>query len=231
MHPALINHKAVIFDVGGTLVHPDWSRLADVVEVETGLHFTSEQMHSAFYAMLQVIDVELKAGVSSKRKREAHWVFVDTLRSLGVTDAMCPGIRTRLTAAHRERHLWCQPDSAASTVLRRLKSAGLQTAVISNTEDGRASESLELANLASHFDVVIDSHLVGCSKPDKAIFQFALDRLRLEPHEAAYVGDSFGFDVIGARSARLHPILLDRIDAYESEPDLTRIRSLSELVD
>jgi HAD superfamily hydrolase (TIGR01509 family) len=231
LHPALRNHKAVIFDVGGTLVHPDWSRLADVVGVETGIYFTSEQMHSAFYAMLQVIDAELKAGLSSKGKREAHWVFVDTLRSLGVTDAMCPGIRTRLTAAHQERHLWCRPDSAASTVLRRLKSTGLQTAVISNTEDGRASESLELANLASHFDVVIDSHLVGCSKPDKAIFQFALDRLRLEPHEAAYVGDSFGFDVIGARSAGLHPILLDRMDAYESEPGLTRIRSLSELVD
>lgn len=221
----------MIFDVGGTLVHPDWSRLTAVVEAETGIYFKSEQMHSAFYAMLQVIDAELKAGVNSQRKREAHWVLVDTCRSMGIPDAKCPGIRMRLTAAHQERHLWCQPDSTASTVLRRLKSAGLQTAVISNTEDGRALESLELANLTSHFEVVIDSHLVGYSKPDKAIFQCALDRLRLEPHEAVYVGDSFGFDVIGARSAGLHPILLDQMDAYESEPDLTRIRSLGELVD
>lgn len=221
----------MIFDVGGTLVHPDWSRLAEAVQLETGIYFTSAQMHSAFYAMLQVIDAELRAGVSSRRKREAHWVFVDTLRSLGIADAQCPGIRTRLTATHQERHLWCEPDSAASTVLRRLQSAALQTAVISNTEDGRVSESLELANLTSHFDVVIDSHLVGCSKPDKAIFQCALDRLGLEPQEAVYVGDSFGFDVIGARNAGLHPILLDRMNAYESEPDLTRIRSLNELID
>jgi len=230
LHPALRNQKAVIFDVGGTLVHPDWSRLAELVEVETGIHFTSAQMHAAFYAMLQVIDAELKAGVNSRRRREAHWVFVDTFRSLGIAEAKCPGIRTRLTVAHQECHLWCEPDSEASTVLRCLKNTGLRTAVISNTEDGRATESLALANLASHFELVIDSHLVGCSKPDKAIFQFALDRLGLEPQQAAYVGDSYGYDVIGARGAGLRPILLDRMDAYGSEPGLTRIRFLSELV-
>jgi putative hydrolase of the HAD superfamily len=230
LHPSVRNLKAVMFDVGGTLVHPDWSRLGELVEVETGIHFTSAQMREAFYAMLRVIDAELKAGVNSRRKREAHWVFVDTCRSLGIADANCPGIRTRFTVAHQERHLWCEPDSEASTVLRRLKDAGLRIAVISNTEDGRATESLALADLASHFELVIDSHVVGCSKPDKAIFQFALDQLGLEPHEAAYVGDSYGYDVIGARSAGLSPILLDRMDAYGSEPELTRIRSLSELV-
>jgi putative hydrolase of the HAD superfamily len=230
IHPALRNQKAVIFDVGGTLVHPDWLRLGELVAAETGTHLTSAQMHRAFYAMLQAIDAEIKAGVNSKRAREAHWVFVDTFRSLGIPEAKFPGIRTRLTAAHQERHLWCEPDSEAPTVLRRLKDAGLRIAVISNTEDGRVTESLTLADLASHFELVVDSHLVGCSKPDKAIFQFALDRLGLEPQEAAYVGDSYGYDVIGARSAGLRSILLDRMDRYESEPGLTRIRLLSELV-
>jgi putative hydrolase of the HAD superfamily len=230
LHPALRNKKAVMFDVGGTLVHPDWSRLGELVEVETGIHFTPAQMHGAFYAMLQIIDAELKVGVNSRRGREAHWVFMDMCRSLGIAEAKCLGIRTRLTVAHQERHLWCEPDSEASTVLRRLKNVGLRTGVISNTEDGRVTESLALADLASHFELVIDSHLVGYSKPDKAIFQFALDRLGLEPKEAAYVGDSYGYDVIGARSAGLCPILLDRMGAYESEPALTRIRLLSELV-
>ena len=51
------------------------------------------------------------------------------------------------------------------------------------------------------------------------------DRLR-----SPKFGDSYGYDVIGARSAGLSAILLDRMDAYGSEPELTRIRSLSELV-
>ena len=56
LHPALRNLKAVIFDVGGTLVHPDWRRLRSLVEAETAMLFTSAQLHEAFYAMLQVVD-------------------------------------------------------------------------------------------------------------------------------------------------------------------------------
>lgn len=200
------------------------------MEVETATLFTSAQLHQAFYAMLQVVDAELRAGIKAKGGRGVHWVFLDTFRSLGVDEAKCLKIRDRLVVAHQERHLWCQPDSEAANVLVSLKNAGLQIAIISNTEDGRVRESLALADLASHFDCIIDSHIVGWSKPDKEIFQFALDQLGLEPHDAAYVGDSYGYDVLGARGAGLHPIFLDRIGAYKSEPELTTIRSLSELI-
>ena len=230
LHPALRNLKAVIFDVGGTLIHPDWRRLGALVEAETAMLFPSARLHQAFYAMLQVVDAELKRGVNSKRGRGAHWVFLDTFHSLGLDEVKCSRIRDRLVAAHQERHLWCEPDLEAANVLLALKAAGLRVAVISNTEDGRVKESLALADLASHFEFVIDSHIVGCSKPDKEIFQIALAELGLQPHEAAYVGDSYGYDVIGARRAGLYPILLDRMGAYKSEPELTCIRSLIELI-
>ena len=230
LHPALRKLKAVIFDVGGTLIHPDWCRLGALVEAETAMLFTSAQLHEAFYAMLHLVDAELKAGGNSNRGRGAHWVFLDTFQSLGIDEGKCSRIRDRLVVAHQERHLWCEPDLEAANVLLALKAAGLRIAVISNTEDGRVKESLVLADLASHLEFVIDSHIVGCSKPDKEIFQIAVDELGLQPHEAAYVGDSYGYDVIGARRAGLHPILLDRMGAYTSEPELTSIRSLTELI-
>ena len=180
--------------------------------------------------MLQIVDAELKAGVNSKSVRGAHWVFLDTFRSLGLDEAQCLRIRDRLVLAHEERHLWCEPDLEATSVLFALKTAGLRMAVVSNTEDGRVKESLALADLAAHFECVIDSHVVGRSKPNKEIFQFALAELGVKPHDAAYVGDSYGYDVLGARAAGLHPILLDRMDAYTSEPELTTIRSLTELI-
>jgi putative hydrolase of the HAD superfamily len=230
LHPALRNLKAVIFDVGGTLIHPDWRRLGSLVEAETGMLFTAAQLHHAFYTMLQVVDAELRDGVNSTTGRAAHWVFMDTFRTLGLDEGQCLRILDRLVAAHEERHLWCEPDSEAVTVMLALKTAGLRIAVISNTEDGRVNESLTLANLASHFEFIIDSHLVGSSKPDAEIFKFALEKLGLESFDAAYVGDSYGYDVIGARRAGLNPILLDRMDVYASEPELTRIRSLKELI-
>jgi putative hydrolase of the HAD superfamily len=229
MHPALRNLAAVIFDAGGTLVHPDWPRLRKIVEAETGLRFTPEQMHEAFYAMLQTANAELVAGTNSERRSGAYWTFVETLRLLGMDDGACVSIRQHLNKAHQERHLWCQPDPEAANVLACLKSEGLRVAVISNTEDGRANESLGLADLASHFEFLIDSHNVGCSKPDPAIFKLALDRLGLAPRQAAYVGDSYGYDVIGAQRAGLHPILLDRSDAHD-EVGFVRIRSLRELI-
>jgi HAD superfamily hydrolase (TIGR01509 family) len=202
-----------------------------MVAAETGTLFTPAQMHTAFYAMLQLIDAELIAGTESKRAREVHWTFIDTFRSLGIDESACTSIRERLTAAHRERHLWCEADSEAATVLVRLKSAGLRIAAISNTEDGRVNESLALAELASHFEFVIDSHNVGCKKPDTAIFQLALDRLGLEPSDAAYIGDSYGYDVIGAQRAGLHPVLLDRSGAYKKVGvAAARISCLRELV-
>jgi len=103
-------------------------------------------MYGAFNGMLQVADAELVAGVNSKRTREAHWTFLNTFRSLGIDEAACMNIRQRLTEAHQERHLWCEPDAEAAGVLPGLQSAGLRIAAISNTEDGRANESLALAN-------------------------------------------------------------------------------------
>jgi len=231
LHPALRNVDAVIFDVGGTLVHPDWQRLASLVEAETGMFFTREQMHAAFYAMLRVAEMELVAGANSTLPRGAHWTFFNTFRLLGIDDDACIHIRERMTAAHQERHLWCEPDAEAPSVLLLLKNAGLRIAVISNTEDGRVNDSLASANLADHFECLIDSHVVGCSKPDEAIFQLALKQLGVAPQRAAYVGDSYGYDVIGAHRAGLQPILLDRSDSYEEQSWFARITSLSELVE
>ena len=229
LHPVVHNLSAVIFDVGGTLVHPDWRRLAKIVQAQTGSLFTPAQMHEAFYAMLRAGDRELAMGANSTRRSGAYWTFIETFRLLGIDEAACINIREQLNHAHQERHLWCEPDAEAARVLLALQRAGLRVAAISNTEDGRVNESLALAELASHFEFLIDSHHVGCSKPDAAIFQLALNKLQLEPHEAAYVGDSYGYDVIGAQRAGMHPIFLDRAGVYD-HAGLTKIRSLGELV-
>src|SRR5262245_51080251 len=120
VHPALRHVAAVIFDVGGTLVHPDWPRLGDLVEAETGIIFTPREMTEAFYAMLQLIDSDLPAQANSTRTLEPHWTFLETFRSLGIAEISFKGIRTRLKVAHEEQHLWCKPDPEAATVLGRL---------------------------------------------------------------------------------------------------------------
>jgi putative hydrolase of the HAD superfamily len=113
-------------------------------------------------------------------------------------------------------------------VLDELKREGLRVAVISNTEDGRLVDSLNASGIAESFDLLIDSHVVGLRKPDAAIFRLALESLELEPHEAAYVGDSYAHDALAARAVGLRGILLDPLDLHP-ESVCPRIKSLGEL--
>jgi putative hydrolase of the HAD superfamily len=58
--------------------------------------------------------------------------------------------------------------------------------------------------------IIIDSGIVGVSKPNPAIFEFALPAFEgIARERIAYVGDTFHNDVLGARAAGLMPLLLD----------------------
>ena len=54
-------------------------------------------------------------------------------------------------------------------------------------------------NLSPLLDVVVDSTVVGISKPEAGIFHAALSRLSVSPEEVIYVGDTFSDDVVGAK--------------------------------
>ena len=231
LHPLLSGARAVLFDAGGTLSHPDWERIALLAKRETGREFTAEVMRRTLYESLRAVDARL--GEEAFRKvhtRRPGWVFCDMFSSLGVDEDVCERLRAQLVAAHSEKHVWCILDAEVPHVVSRLKQAGLRVGVISNTEDGRLKELFEMIEIAAHFDLLVDSFIVGMRKPDAAIFNHALEQLQVAPCEAVYVGDSYGHDVLGAERAGLRAILLDPLDTY-AESDCVRIHSLSDLVD
>jgi HAD superfamily hydrolase (TIGR01662 family) len=230
LHPLLNGARAVLFDAGGTLSHPDWERIASIAKRETGRDFVFAQMHRKFYESLCTVDARL----SDETFRQAHtrrpgWGFSDMFSALDVDEEMCERLRLQLVAAHREKHVWCNLDPDVPRVMNELKRAGLRLGVISNTEDGQLKDLFEMLDIAAHFDLLVDSYIVGLRKPDAAIFHYALDQLNVAPDEAVYVGDSYGHDVMGAERAGLRAILLDPLDIY-AESDCTRIQSLAELV-
>ncbi len=232
LHPALNGARACIFDAGGTLVHPDWSRLSQIAERVSGRGFEASEMGRAFGEMLRAVGVEMQREgfeLPDDMKRP-HWTFRRMYGALGLDEVTCDSVVENLDGAHLERHLWSGIDSKVPPVLDELKRQGLLLAVISNTEDGRLVDSLEAAGIAGRFDLLIDSHLVGRRKPDAAIFRLALERLGLEADEAAFVGDSYVHDALAAQAVGLRGILLDPLDLHP-ESICPRVRSLSELID
>lgn len=230
LHPELIGARACIFDAGGTLVHPDWPRLSRIAEDVSGRSFESTEMSRAFGEMLRAVGIEMQREgfVLPEEMKRPHWVFQRMYRVLGLDEMTCGDAINRLAAAHIERHVWCGIDHEVPRILAELRRQGLKIAVISNTEDGRLIDSLAASGIADAFDLLVDSHVVGIRKPDAAIFRFTLERLGLEAHETAFVGDSYVHDALAARAAGLRGILLDPMDLHP-ESVCPRIKSLTEL--
>ncbi|MDQ3804859.1 MAG: HAD family hydrolase [Acidobacteriota bacterium] len=231
LHPSLDGARACLFDAGGTLVHPDWPRLVRLASETCGREFQASELERAFKEMLRAVGVEMQREgfVTPEDQKRPHWTFRRTYGSLGLDDEACERVVERLAAAHTERHVWCCLDPEAPRVVAALKRRGLRLAVVSNTEDGRLRDSLDAAGIADHFDLLVDSHLVGARKPDAAIFRHALGRLGVEPHEAAFVGDSYAHDALAARDAGLRAVLLDPLGLHP-ESVCPRIRRLGELI-
>lgn len=59
-------------------------------------------------------------------------------------------------------------------------------------------------NLSPLLDIVIDSTVIGISKPAAGIFHAALTGLGVSPEAAIYTGDTYSDDIIGAKGAGMH---------------------------
>lgn len=229
LHPALRGRRAVLFDVGGTLTHPDWARLASLARDEAGREFDALELERVFKEGLREADACLKRGAPPPCDTSArNWTFRLMYGGLGLADASCTRLGTRLDETHAERHLWCGVDADAARVLRTLKGAGVKTAAVSNTEDGRLEELLALTGLREYLDEALDSFVVGLRKPDPAVFRLALARLGVAAAEAAFVGDSYESDCLPALAAGLGAVLVDPLGLHP-ESVCPRVRSLGEL--
>ena len=136
------------------------------------------------------------------RRAIAEKVYIDKLpaflRGQGVEDEA-------LIAAAQElfRRDWFERlilyDDAARTLeaLRPHFKLGLVTNGPSRTQRPK----IEQFRLIEYLDLLIVSEEVGTAKPDPAIFQIALDELKVRPSQALFVGDSPEFDLRGAAAA------------------------------
>lgn len=94
-----------------------------------------------------------------------------------------------------------EPVDGAPEALARLRACGLSLAVVANW-DCALPEHLSRLGLERAVDAVVTSAEAGAPKPDPAIFQLALERLRVPAGRTLHVGDS-PEDEQGARRAGL----------------------------
>jgi 2-haloacid dehalogenase len=124
-----------------------------------------------------------------------------------------PGLRDRLM----NLYLTLDAFPEVPDVLKRLKTAGLRTAILSNGSPMMLDAAVKEAGLGSLLDAVLSVEEVGVYKPHPKVYQLAVDRLGVpagaiayESSNAwdAYAASAFGMQVVwcnryGQRPERL----------------------------
>ena len=146
------------------------------------------------------------------------------LETLGVTK---PGLRDRLMSLY----LTLDPFPEVSSVLARLKAAGLQTAILSNGSPAMLDAAVKAAKLETLLDAVLSVEEVGVYKPHPKVYQLAVDRLGI-PASAISFQSSNAWDAYAASAFGMQVVWCNRYgqrrERLPGSPD-REIRSLTEL--
>jgi REG-2-like HAD superfamily hydrolase len=221
--------RAICFDAGATLLHPDppVEQVYARVFAQDGARFSPEALQDALARAWEVVQAgppgDRYGGVSGER---AFWRgFLGRVRARLDGGEVSEQAFGRLAAHFREPGSW-SIYSDVLPALADLSSRGYALAVISNW-DSHLPRLLGELDLTRHFRVISVSAIEGSGKPAPEIFRRTCARLNVAAEEALHVGDSVHDDLEGARAAGLGALLLDRDDRHPGVAE--RIRGLGEL--
>jgi putative hydrolase of the HAD superfamily len=227
--------ETLFLDAGNTLVSIDFPWLAAEL-CARGVRCDTAALARAEAAARPA----LSRWLGGKRSTEAGDAFPTHLRGVlgglpaarsrgadgvaALVEELLPVIRSRSDA----ETLWCYVLPGVPEALGRFRALGIRLVVVSNS-DGTVERSLAELGLREPFHAVMDSAIVGHEKPDPRIFEQALDAAGSEPGRVAHVGDLFCADVVGARAAGVHAVLLDPYGDWPADVGCERARDLTEV--
>jgi len=236
LNPPYAQLTTLFLDAGNTLVSMDFAWIAREAG-SRGLDCSPEDLRRSEARVRPRVSRGIARGGSTEARATfdawLSWILAGTPAGARLDATELDALGRELTPVLRRPgesdRLWCAVMEGVPEALERFRSLDLQIVVVSNA-DGTVERGLTNAGLRPLLDVVIDSHLVGFEKPDPGIFRVALERAGAEPARTLHVGDMYHADVVGARGAEVHPLLLDPYGDWETL-DCAVARDLGELAD
>ena len=203
--------RAVLFDVDFTIARPG-PELGPEGYRRLGRRFGLELDPSRYREAREKALEGVRRHPELEHDEEIWVAFTERIiRNMGGNSDSAYQCAVEMTRAweHAE-HFELYEDSLP--VLAELRAQGLKLGLVSNT--GRDLEEF-VAHHGLEVDAALGSRAFGRTKPHPTIFRAVLERLEVEPADAAMVGDSPEDDVEGARAAGIGAaFLLDRDDRY-----------------
>ena len=218
--------EAVLLDVGGVFLLPDPRPICAHLSAACRLQVEPWHVERAHYAGVRALD----DGGDAAAYQAAF------ARALGPPAEELDAVQAALRQVWSTPKLWCYPLRESVEGLRELAATGRKLGIVSNA-DGTVEELLRAQSICQVGEglgvpvlAIVDSTVVGMTKPDPAIFRHAASQLGVEPERALYVGDSVRYDVRGARAAGLRPIHFDPYGCCASPADHPHVQKVAQVV-
>jgi 2-haloalkanoic acid dehalogenase type II len=219
--------KAVLFDLGNTLVYQNPYEVFQKILGTHGITITIDEIKKAFTKTEREFNPERYSGLS------AHEFYTQlnlhVLKHLGIKD---PNLLRSL--AEDIDFQWfkiakiCLYDDVKPT-LEKLRKEGFKLGLITDGYRDELERMLSKFGLQDFFDVCVCADTIGKRKPNPQVFKYALDKLNVSPSETVFVGDRLDIDYLGAKEAGMTPILIQREGNREKVANVWVIRSLKEI--
>jgi 2-haloalkanoic acid dehalogenase type II len=216
--------KAVLFDLGGTLIQtPEVSEIMKQMLEAKGVARSIEEINVA----RKEADTHMGGYEDLPNLLEEFWIKWNTeiLKTLGIHKDL--EILARWISESWWEYAQARLYPEVRKVLQGLRKRGLKLGVVTNGLKSDADKVLPQVGLTNTFDVVVVTDSVGKMKPDKDIFLHALKKLDVTPHEALFIGDRIEEDYNGAKNTGIKALLIDRENKIEENVD--KIQSLEEI--
>jgi len=209
--------RAVIFDLGGTLMYErtSWGSITAQADEALTNYLRDQGMELNLSTFPREFRKRLDKYFKKREKDllETTYSFVlrDVLTDKGYTDVSDKIIRgglDRLFAITQTN--WALEDDTLPT-LQKLEMDGYRMGLLSNAGDDEDVQQLARRfDISQYFDFILTSAACSYRKPHPRIFELALSNWYFLPSEAVMVGDNLDADIRGAQNVGLFAVWLDR---------------------
>ncbi len=229
------NIRGVLFDFGGTLSKHQAPLVIQRILVDQGLSCNLELLERAVVAA-----AEQDALTATRSEFRGYTQPCSQQEYVRINRLILSHAGINSDQANLARLIDDKWSEYSSTVgreafedvipcLNKLQESNLKMGVVSNIDSKKElREGVADLGCENYFSTLVASGEVGYVKPQPEIFHIASQELELPATNLAHVGDLYATDVLGATSAGLTGILLDR-DNRLPGVECRRILTLNEL--
>ena len=229
--------KMILFDYCQTLI--DEQEFDGVKGTEAVLqHATRNKYHlSAEQVQVRANEINREFGRFNPEKRHLFQIEIpNTMFTPYLYESQ--GIEIALSNSEIDTVFWDAASLGAPTegvkdFLEYLKDKGIRTGVISNISYAPSVVAERINRLLPEnaFEFIITSSNYIFRKPNKRIFDLALEKAELQPNDVWYIGDQYECDIKGSLNAGLFPVwYIGAIDLpYKEDENILTVKDWEEL--